>query len=278
MSGAPAIAEPDIRSKLEVLREIVRGYESVLVAFSGGVDSALVLRVCADELGDRATALTAVSASVPGSELALARSYVQQLGLTHVVEASHELEDPRYAANPVDRCFFCKENLYVLADARARDLGLARVVDGTQVDDLSGHRPGLAAAEQRKVASPLVEAGLGKTEVRVLAKALGVPMWARPAQPCLASRIPYGTPVTSGRLSQVEQAEAVVRRLGFTDVRVRHHGDIARVEVPVGDIPRIVDADLRDALLKGIKEAGFAFVTLDLAGYRSGSLLESIIP
>jgi uncharacterized protein len=258
--------------KLARLRALVAAPGSALVAFSAGVDSTFVLAIAHEVLGDRAVALTAHSPSVPAAEREEARALAARLGVRHLEVTSREGEDPGYVANGPDRCFYCKSELYRLCESAARDLGLAAVLDGFNADDRRDHRPGHRAAEERAVRSPLAEAGLSKVEVRAWSAALGLPTWDKPQLACLASRIPYGTAVTPERLSQVERAEAGVRAAGLRVFRVRHHGEVARIEVGEGELEL---AFARRAQIAGaVKEAGFKAAALDLEPFRSGRMNE----
>src|SRR3954468_835170 len=259
----------DEASKLDRLRAIVRGYGSVLVAFSGGADSALVLKVAADELGARARAMTAVSPTMARREKARAVTFAADLGVALDVIDSHALERPGVAMNPTDRYYHCRAELLVLAQPLADKLGLSAVLLGTNLDDLGDHRPGLAAANERGARHPLVEAELSKAEVRALSKALGLSTWDKPQLACLSSRFPYGTEITPERLAQVDGFEEALHDLAFRQVRVRWHGDVARVEVEEGELPRAFER--RAAIVDAGRAAGFRYVTLDLQGFRSGS-------
>jgi uncharacterized protein len=259
-------------SRVEQMRGAIRGLGSALVAFSGGVDSTFLLKVAVDELGERAVALTALSASVAPDEREEARALAQQLGARHLLVDSKELEDPRYAANPSNRCYFCKTELYTLSEARRAELGLAVVLDGFNADDKKDHRPGHQAAREHRVVSPLADAGLTKGEIRAWSHRLGLPTWDKPQMPCLASRLPYGTQVTVERLNKVGAAEKAVRALGFVNFRVRYHDDVARLEVAAEELPRLLDPETRVTVSAAIKRAGFAFVALDLEPFRSGRL------
>ncbi len=264
-----AIREVAMDPQLKALRELFAAMDSVLVCFSGGVDSAFVLAVALDVLGDRAVALTAVSPSVPMSERDEAAALARELGAVHVTRDSSEIDDPKYAANPTNRCYHCKSELYRVAADEARGRKITTVVNGTNLDDLGDYRPGLDAAREAGVRSPLVEARLTKSDVRRCAQAVGLRVWDKPAAACLASRIPYGTAVTPERLRQIDAAEGAIRALGLRQVRVRYHGDVARVEVSTQEIDRAFA--LRTELSAACRGAGFAFATLDLDGYRTGS-------
>ncbi len=258
--------------KLARLREGIAGCGGALVAFSGGVDSTFVLAVAREVLGDRAVALTAHSPSVPESERQEARALARRLGARHLEVVSREGEDPRYAANPVDRCYWCKSELYRLCDAAARSEGLPAILDGFNADDRRDHRPGHRAAEERAVRSPLAEAGLVKDEIRAWSAAYGLPTWDKPQMACLASRIPYGTEVTPERLAQVERAEAGVRAAGLCSFRVRWHGDIGRIEVAAEELEAAFAR--REELVAAVKDAGFRIAVLDLEPFRSGRMNE----
>jgi uncharacterized protein len=264
--------------KLARLRTLVGEMGSVVVAYSGGLDSAFVLSVAHEVLGDRALALTAVSPSLPQREREDAERIAQKLGAQHQLIHSNEIHNPSYAANPENRCFHCKSELYMLTERLRAERGFAHVANGTNVDDLGDYRPGLQAATDAGVRSPLVEAELHKDEVRALAQELGLDFWDKPAAACLSSRIPYGTAVTPERLLQVETLEDALHALGLRQVRVRYHDALARIEVAQAELERAFAA--RDAITRAGKAAGFTFVALDLAGYRSGSLnqLLRVIP
>jgi pyridinium-3,5-biscarboxylic acid mononucleotide sulfurtransferase len=256
--------------KLARLKESLAACQSALVAFSAGVDSTFVLAVAREVLGDRAVALTAHSPSVPAVEREEARALAARVGARHLEVESREQDDPRYVANGTDRCYFCKSELYRICEQVARREGLAAVIDGFNADDRSDHRPGHRAAEERRVRSPLAEAGLSKLEVRAWSAALGLPTWEKPQMACLASRVPYGTPVTPERLGQIERAEAALRALGLRDLRVRHHGDIGRIEVGADEIDAAFAR--REALVAAVKGAGFKLAVLDLEPFRSGRM------
>jgi pyridinium-3,5-biscarboxylic acid mononucleotide sulfurtransferase len=259
------------QQKLEALRETVRSLGSVLVCFSGGIDSALVLAVARKELGDGAVALTAVSPSLPLSERGDAERIAREIGARHHFAPSHELDREGYAKNGPDRCFHCKSELYDIAEKLRSELGLLTIANGTNLDDLGDHRPGLEAARRAGVKSPLLDAGLGKSDVRAVARLLDLDVWDKPAAACLSSRIPYGTSVTPERLERIGGFEAELRALGLRQVRVRFHDSIARIEVALDELERLLAPGVREAVVEAGKRHGFRFVTLDLAGYRQGS-------
>ena len=268
--------EPALDAKLASLRATLAALPHALVAFSGGVDSSLLLRVASDVLGARVTALTTVSPTNPEGDTAAAVALATALGVAHVVVDANELEIPQYAANPTNRCYLCKDRLYEICAAEAKTRGLDAILDGVNVDDLGDYRPGLRAAEEHGIRHPLVEAGLRKAELRAISRVLGLDTWDRPASPCLSSRFPYGTEITRERLGMVARAETALRALGFREVRVRFHGELARIEVGATELGRLADAALRAAAARGVRDAGFRHVTVDLEGFRSGSLNEGV--
>jgi uncharacterized protein len=227
-------------------------------------------------LGERAIALTASSPTVPVGELGAATAFAQSLGCRHLVIEANELNNPAFAQNPTNRCFFCKDELYRICRAEADKLGVATIVDGTNLDDLHDHRPGLKAADQWGVRHPLVEAEMTKADIRRYSRALALPTWDKPSSPCLSSRFPYGTAINLERLKQVGACEVFLKELNFREFRVRYHGDVARIEVSQGEFDRLFDKPVRDAIVKKFKETGFRYVSLDLQGFRSGSLNEGL--
>jgi uncharacterized protein len=264
----PVAAE---QRRLAELEEMLAPYGSALVAFSGGVDSSLALAVAARALPKtRVLAVTSNNETYLPSELDLARTFVESLGVEHLVVNTRELDDPSYASNPTNRCYFCKSTLYSDLAKLAEERGYACVVDGANKDDEGDYRPGRKAAKEIGVVSVLSEAGMTKAEVRELARYLGLPTWDKPALACLSSRFPYGQEITPEKLSQVARAEEFLRKEGFWQVRVRHHGEIARLEVGPDELERAFA--LREKITAELLDAGFLYVTLDLAGYRSGSL------
>lgn len=262
----------DTDLKVEKIRAMLRQMGSVIVAYSGGIDSTLMLKLAHDTLGERALGITAVSASMPQREREEALQIARQIGARLELIESDETEDERYLANAPDRCYFCKSNVYDHLFAYARQHGYAGIVDGTNADDQGDHRPGRQAARQRGVRSPLLEVGMTKAEIRALGRAYGLPNWDKPAAACLASRVPYGTLITLPILSQIEQAEEALRQLGLRQVRVRHHDQIARIEVEAQDFQRVLEHNTQ--IVAALKALGYTYVTLDLAGFRSGSMNE----
>jgi uncharacterized protein len=257
-------------TRLKNAREIVRGLDSVLVAYSGGVDSTLLLKLAMDELGDGTVAVLASSPAYPESEQTEARALANRIGARLVEVTTSEVELDAYARNNPDRCFHCKEELFDTLEPVQRELGLANLAYGATADDAGDHRPGHGSAVRRGVRFPLLEAGMAKSEIRAAARALGLPNWNKPSFACLSSRIPHGTPVTVAALRQIEAAEAAVKALGFRQVRVRHHGDVARIEVESEEIPRLIES--RELVVGAVRDAGYRFVSVDLDGYSTGSL------
>ena len=264
----------NLQQKLQVLRELMRSYGSAIVAFSGGVDSSVVLAIAKQELGERVLAVTAHSPVYAQRELEAAKSCAQQLGVPHEIIFTRELDDPRYINNPPMRCFHCKQELFSKLTELAHARGFAVVLDGTNASDIGDFRPGMRALKDYNVKSPLLEVGLTKPEVREIARVLKLPTAEKPAMACLASRLPYGSAITPEKLRQIEHAEEFLFSLGFSQVRVRHYNEMARIEVPPHEMAQLLAN--RDAITARLKELGFRYVTLDLAGYRSGSMNEAL--
>ena len=260
----------ELREKEQRLREVVRGYGRCLVAFSGGVDSALVVAVAARELGDDALAVTGVSPSLPRAEREAAVAFARAAGARHELLDTNELADPNYASNPANRCYFCKSELYGRMQRFASERGFVTIADGLNHDDLAEMRHGRRAADERAVRSPLAEAGFTKADVRELARELQLDVWDKPAAACLSSRFPTGTAITRELLERVENAEAVLRAAGLREYRVRHHGEVARIEVPLDALETVLQR--REAILGGLRAAGYRYVSLDLGGYVRGGV------
>jgi uncharacterized protein len=259
------------------LESHLKDLESVVVAFSGGVDSALVLAMSLSVLGRKNTlAVTAQSESLAERELQAAKNLAEDVGACHLILRTNEMNSPQYRGNPTNRCYHCKSELYSKLSVLAKERNIAHIVNGINQDDLGDHRPGIVAAKEFGVVSPLAQSGFTKNDIRELSRKIGLSNWEKPAQPCLSSRIPYGEPVSPEKLSMIERAEDLLLSLGFTELRVRHHGDIARIELNKNDIPRALTEPLSSTIQEQIKRIGFKYVTLDMEGFRSGRLNEGL--
>lgn len=261
-----------LTEKLEQLRTLFQEMEQALIAYSGGIDSTLVAKIAYDVLGDRAFAVTAVSPSLLPEELEDAILQAATIGISHQIVETHEMSNPNYTSNPVNRCYFCKSELHDTLKPLALKLGYPYVVDGVNADDLHDYRPGIQAAKERGARSPLAEVNISKVEVRQLSQQLGLPWWDKPAQPCLSSRFPYGEEITVAKLQRVGRAEIYLRKLGLSNLRVRSDGDTARIELPPEQIKEFVLTTDLPTIVSAFQNLGFLYVTLDLEGYRSGKL------
>ena len=264
---------PALAAKRDRLLEILRGYGRVAVAFSGGIDSTVVAKAAQLVLADRAVAVTAVSASLASGELEEAKELAQLIGIRHRIIYTDEFDDPNYVKNAPNRCYFCKTELYTQLEELLPELSVDVIVNGANTDDTGDWRPGMRAADEHRVRSPLIEAGLSKTEVRQLAQHWVLPTWDKPAMPCLSSRIAYGLEATPERVAQIDAAERFLRDRGFRELRVRYpQPDVARIEVPLAELPKLVGSELRAELVREFTALGFKSITLDLEGFRSGSM------
>src|ERR1700726_3274889 len=265
-----------LTAKLDRMRATFAPMRSLIVAFSGGVDSTFVLRVAHETLGDSVLALTTTSPTMPDEDRDSAIAMARLIGARHLIVESNELEIPGYSANPINRCYLCKHNLFTVCEAKAAELGIDEIVDGLNLDDLHDYRPGMQAASEKRVRHPLVESEMTKADVRELSRAMGLPTWDRPASPCLSSRFPYGTRITLAGLERVERGEQVLHAMGFRVARVRYHGEVARLEVEQSEIARLLEPATRERVDRELRNLGFRFVTVDLKGFRSGSLNEGV--
>jgi len=267
---------PTLRAKYDRLLGILRELESVIVAFSGGVDSTFLARAAKDALGDRALLVTADSETYPVSELEEARRLANHLGMRHLVVETRELDNPEYAANSPNRCFFCKEELFTRLAPVAQREGAAHLIYGANMDDLGDHRPGMEAARRMGVRAPLIDAELWKAEIREFSREFGLPTWDKPSFACLSSRFQYGDPITAEKLRQIDAAEAFVRSLGFKQFRVRHHDRLARLEIAREEMGRLWEDGIQDSIVARFRELGYLYVTVDLQGFRSGSANDAL--
>ena len=266
----------ELKKKLAGLEEYIRGLGSLAVGFSGGVDSSLLLVIAHEILGDRAIAVTGVDASVPERELTEAKAFCEERGIKHFIVSWNPMQEEGYRNNSPDRCYYCKKGIFSEIKKVADENGIEYLAEGSNMDDLGDYRPGLRAVEELSVTSPLRKAGLYKSDIRIISKAMGLPNWSKPAYACLASRFVYGEEITKEKLHMIDLAEQFLIENGFYEERVRIHGNIARIEVPAKDIPRLAEDGMREAVYKRLKEIGFLFVTLDMRGYQTGSMNATI--
>lgn len=276
MTDAKYDLSPELADKLNRLKEYVRGLGSLAVCFSGGVDSSFLLAVASETLGDRVIAVTGVDASVPEREANEAKAFCRDRGVRHILCEVNPLKEEGYRNNSPNRCYFCKRGIFAEARRVADENGVEYIAEGSNMDDIGDYRPGLKAASELSVKSPLREAGLYKSDIRLISKAMGLPTWSKPAYACLASRFVYGEEITEEKLRMIDRAEQFLIERGFFEERVRIHGYIARIEVPPADIPRLASDEIRNAVYEEFKRIGFLFVTLDMKGYRTGSMNDTL--
>lgn len=258
--------------KLQRLEKTIKGYGKVIVAFSGGADSTFLLKMCKDLLGKNVIAVIGKSESYPSRELFSAKKNAEDLNAEYLIVETKELNNPDYSSNPSNRCYYCKKELFTRIKSIAFEKGIKIIVEGSNYDDLSDYRPGMRAASDMEIFSPLKDAGLTKEEIRMYSKKMGLSTWDKPARPCLSSRLPYGTSITSEKLKMVEQAETCLEDMGFRQYRVRYHTDIARIEIPVVEFTLILDEKVRQIITTRLKEIGFTYITIDIEGFRSSSM------
>ncbi|HEX9025986.1 MAG TPA: ATP-dependent sacrificial sulfur transferase LarE [Clostridium sp.] len=265
-----------LQEKYQLLKDIIKKKESAAIAFSGGVDSTFLIRVAKEVLGDKLIAVTATSSTYPERELNEAIRYAEDIKVKHIIISSEELEIEGFAMNPKNRCYFCKKELYTKINNVALENGMNFVFDGSNIDDTGDYRPGMQAAKELDVVSPLIEAGLTKNDIRELSKELELPTWNKPSFACLSSRFPYGNIITLSKLTMVDKAEQILLDMGITQVRVRHHGEIARIEVEPSERKKFFDMEIMNRIGNELKKIGFTYVTLDMLGYRTGSMNETL--
>jgi uncharacterized protein len=265
-----------LEKKIKNLKNYIASLESAIVAFSGGVDSTLLLKIASEVLKDRVLAVTAKSPIFPQSEFKNSKFLAKQLGIKHIIFETYELNNSFFTANDKERCYHCKNELFKLISNLAKELKIKYILDGSNYEDIGDYRPGMRAAERWEVLSPLKEVRLTKKEIRIISKELNLPTWDKPAAACLASRIPYGTKITKDLLLKIDDAESVLKNLGFNQVRVRHHGNIARIEIPSKDMKKILGSEIKSMVVKSLKKLGYIYITLDIEGYATGSMNKTL--
>ena len=267
---------PDFSEKLEKLKDILRNLESALVSYSGGVDSTLLLRLAHEVLGDKVVAVTVSSEIHPPKELVKAEKIAESIGVKHIVLVSDELNNPHFISNTPERCYVCKKNRFLSLVEKARELGLKHVIEGSNVDDLDDYRPGLKAVDELDIRSPLKEVGMTKEEIRTISREMGLITWDAPSSPCLVTRLPYGVEITYDKLSRIHQAEEFLKQYGIRELRVRDHGELARIEVSRVEMQLIIDDNIMQEIVTKFKSLGYRYITLDMMGFRSGSMNEAL--